>query len=171
MNRPAPIHWALWQEAVEPSQSNPFPPQPQCEVHSPSRNKYGNIQEHRLQFHSKHFPFLHWVSTCRPDSDRGQPGRKKKTLWSLLGREFWGWILKLQVLCSKVHKVLVLWTGPIQLLLFSPRFGPLGSRPTVCVCVWVGFTPQPRSRSTAFQWLSLAESICVKRQLHLAKHK
>lgn len=38
----------------------------------------------------------------------------------------------------------------------------------VFVCVWVGFTPPPRSRSTAFRWLSSAESICVKRQLHLA---
>lgn len=47
---PTRIHcWALWQEAVEPSQRHPFPPQPQCEVHSLlSGNKYGNIQEHRL---------------------------------------------------------------------------------------------------------------------------
>lgn len=137
MNRPAPIHWALWQEAVEPSQSDPFPPQPQCEVHSPSRNKYGNIQEHRPQSHPKHFFFLHWVSTCRPDSGCRQPGRKK-TLWSLLGEEFWGWILKLQVLCSKVHKVLVHWTGPIQLLLFPPTLDLwVPVQPCVCVCGWV----------------------------------
>lgn len=171
MNRPALIHWALWQEAVEPSQSDPFPPQPQCEVHSPSRNKYGNIQEHRLQFHSKHFPFLHWVSTCRPDSDRGQPGRKKTKRCGLsweenFEAEYWNYK------CC-VPRCTKFWSSeriPFSCCFFPPALD-LWVPVQPCVCVWVGFTPQSRSRSTAFQWLSLAESICVKRQLHLAKHK
>lgn len=143
MNRPAPIRRALWQEAVEPSQSDPFPPpQPQCEVHSPSRNKYGNIQEHRLQSHSMHFYFLHRVGTCRPDSDCRRPGRKKQTKKKRCGlsweknfeAEYWNYK------CC-VPRCTKFWSS--ERVPFSccspPHFGPLGSRPTVCVCVcgWV----------------------------------
>lgn len=144
MNRPAPIRRALWQEAVEPSQSDPFPPpQPQCEVHSPSRNKYGNIQEHRLQSHSMHFYFLHRVGTCRPDSDCRRPGRKKKQKKNAVvspGRR----ILRLNTETTSAVFQGAQSFGPLNgshsaAASPPPHFGPLGSRPTVCVCVcgWV----------------------------------
>lgn len=119
-----------------------FPPQPQCEVHSPSRNKYGNIQEHRLQSHSKHFFSLHRVGTCRPDSDCGRPRRKKNQK-------------KQTAVVSPGRRILRLNTETTSAVFQGAQsFGPLNGshsaaappptldlwvpvQPCVCVCGWV----------------------------------
>lgn len=87
---PARIHWALWQEA-KPSQSNPFPPQPQCEVHSPSGN---NIET----FKNTDFGPIPSTFFSSPLNQPLQTGlglqakrwekKTKHTLWSRLGEEF-----------------------------------------------------------------------------------